>query len=191
MKETLSSTKPLLVKVFYHSNGDTIRTLATQVFLFSFCFCWNKVLLCSSGWSRTHNPLVKTDLLQVIGLVPHGATDSLSHPTPLHAAALCHLRRLDELPECDRSLSRPTMMAFHVFPLSSLGVTPCRKYTARSSQLIPQTYNRWGAAERQLGTHLDLLSLLPGSRRAQQGCRTGMQRQAGVPYGDMGGMREC
>lgn len=51
------------------------------------------------------------------------------------------LRRLDELPECDRSLSRPTMMGFHVFPLSSLGVTPCRKYTARSSQLMPQTWS--------------------------------------------------
>lgn len=116
----------------------SVECLATELFPFLFCFCWDKISLCSPTWSGTHNPLKKTNFLQVIGthsMRPH----SLSHPSPLCPAALCHLRRLEELPECDRSLSRPTTMGFHVFPLSSLGVTPCRKYTARSSQLIPQT----------------------------------------------------
>lgn len=35
-------------------------------------------------------------------------------------------------------------MAFHVLPLSSLGVTPWRKCMARSSQLMPQTCGRGG-----------------------------------------------
>lgn len=59
---------------------------------------------------------------------------------PLRPLYLCRLFVLAL--EWDRSPSRGTLMAFQVFPLSSLEVTPCRKYTARSSQLIANTYTQ-------------------------------------------------
>lgn len=102
-------------------------------------------------------------------------SQSACPPQLLHAPPpLGHLRRLDELPEWDRSHSRPATMAFHVFPLSSLGVTPCRKYTARSSQPMPQTWNR-GAAQRRL--------VQTGSPRPHwwRGGRTGSQGSSGRP----------
>lgn len=139
---TPSSPKLLLVRVFLIKAMEIMvstECLATGSFSFLFHFCWDKGSRCRSSWSGTHRPLVKTSFSAGHWQASREATHSLSHLRPPGPAALCHLRRLDELPECDRSLSRPTTMAFHVFPLSSLGVTPCRKYTARSSQLIPQT----------------------------------------------------
>lgn len=50
------------------------------------------------------------------------ATDSPSRPAPRRPWG--HLRRLELLPQWDRSHSWLATMAFHVFPLSSLGVTP-------------------------------------------------------------------
>lgn len=59
--------------------------------------------------------------------------------------------------EWDRSTSRGTQMAFHVFPLSSLEVTPCRKHTARSSQLIAKTWTeQQQQAEPNMSTCCDL-----------------------------------
>lgn len=47
-------------------------------------------------------------------------------------------------------------MAFQVFPLSSLEVTPCRKYTARSSQLIANTYTQQQQADLNMSHDLTL-----------------------------------
>lgn len=47
-------------------------------------------------------------------------------------------------------------MVFHVFPLSSLEVTPCRKHTARSSQLIAKTWTEQQQADPNMSTCCDL-----------------------------------
>lgn len=89
----------------------------------------------------------------------HDDTMTLNEPCSLNAIVLCrrrlksyiqcvcvcvcplHLCTLLAL-ECDRSPSRGTVTALQVFPLSSLEVTPCRKYTARSSRPTANTYGR-------------------------------------------------
>lgn len=108
--------------------------------------------------------------------LPTEATESPSQPeSSVPCCPWDHLRRLDELPECDRSLSRPATMAFHVFPLSSLWVTPWRKYTARSSQPMPQTWHRdrhgWVRGQHRLEG-----SLLFGGVRRGQGVRESTPR---------------
>lgn len=64
---------------------------------------------------------------------------------PLRCIHLCRLFALAL--EWDRSPSRGTVIAFQVFPLSSLEVTPCLKYTARSSELIAHTYEHQQLSE--------------------------------------------
>lgn len=59
-----------------------------------------------------------------------------------------HLCRLLALAlEWERSVSLGTDTALQAFPLSSLTVTPWRKCTARSSQLMPHTCSIWTWSE--------------------------------------------
>lgn len=62
----------------------------------------------------------------------------LKQPQHKHLQAQVHLCWLLAL-EWDRSPSLGALMALQVLPLSSLEVTPCLKYTARSSQPMAHT----------------------------------------------------